>query len=496
MEEPTVFVVPPHFSLICPIHRGVFNDPVIAPCGCTYCSRCIEEQLQFVSTCPVDISHTVLLTPQSLRPNKEIQERVNELLIHCKYGLLKDPQEGWIPSSEPDSCKMWINLGNRAGHESTCAHKTLEDEFCLIDDDEMEEFQAVSGSPLDSEKSGDESKSESESSSESDDSSDDIDSESDFQEEEEEEIERANLYLSPPVAEESYESEKEISEPELIRENYEEIENIESNFVGIDPPSPDYVVCESDDVTCSSTFSSPRYSPPTHLCPNKFNGCDFSTKSPDALVSHVILCERARMQAQIDDLCVRLQERDDEIRRLKVIVDEASSSSSLKSSNSSNISNNERSIIVAPQDIYVSLAKKGLAKLEEESQRALDEAAAALKRTKAAIKKQSVLALTNIKHVFEEAHDEIVSKFKGFLDSFDRPAPVVRLELPQELEPEDVELTVVIQESEKIYKEESALRENEEELLKQAMRLSLLELQQSGNDSAIKANGDNISRLS
>lgn len=35
------FVTPPSASLFCPIHRGLFTDPVIAACGHTFCRSCL-----------------------------------------------------------------------------------------------------------------------------------------------------------------------------------------------------------------------------------------------------------------------------------------------------------------------------------------------------------------------------------------------------------------------------------------------------------------------
>lgn len=36
---PTVFVIPPNDSLLCPLHFGVYEAPVDTPCGCTFCRR-------------------------------------------------------------------------------------------------------------------------------------------------------------------------------------------------------------------------------------------------------------------------------------------------------------------------------------------------------------------------------------------------------------------------------------------------------------------------
>lgn len=151
--DPTVFVVPPHPALLCPIHHGALNTPVTAPCGCTFCKRCILDMLKESSECPNDASHIGALTPAMLQDNNDLAERVSELLIHCRYGIHEDPEEGWVPNSAPDSCKMWINLGNREVHEASCPHKPDEDDFCLIEEDELLDFQVDSDEALDSDES-------------------------------------------------------------------------------------------------------------------------------------------------------------------------------------------------------------------------------------------------------------------------------------------------------------------------------------------------------
>jgi len=37
----------------CPINLGIFNDPVVDPCGHTFCKSCIDKHLKSKRTCPL-----------------------------------------------------------------------------------------------------------------------------------------------------------------------------------------------------------------------------------------------------------------------------------------------------------------------------------------------------------------------------------------------------------------------------------------------------------
>jgi len=211
------------------------------------------------------------------------------------------------------------------------------------------------------------------------------------------------------------------------------------------------------------------------------------------LESHIVSCDRTYMQRQIDELTVKLVEKEVELAYVKAQLVEQQQQSESSNNNASgahdNVNNNNRKVIVAPPEIYLSLAK-GLNKLEEESQKALEEAAATIKKTKEAIKESAGTVLTNIKHAFEEAHGELVTKFNRLIRSLERerrplnPVPVA----PQEPVSEDVELKQVMEASEASFKEESVLRASEDEQLKQALRLSLLETSTEAQEEKIDNN--------
>eukprot|EP01113_Clastostelium_recurvatum_P003659 TRINITY_DN115_c0_g1_i1.p1 TRINITY_DN115_c0_g1~~TRINITY_DN115_c0_g1_i1.p1 ORF type:complete len:459 (+),score=98.91 TRINITY_DN115_c0_g1_i1:36-1379(+) len=128
-SSPTVFVFPPNVSLTCSLHKGVLVDPVTSPCGCSFCSKCITEHLQSSTSCP---THQTPLSSKQLTPNTPLSERIDELLVYCRWGLKPNESgDGWVPSS--DGCPLWLCLGARQVHEDKCPFKRKTDN---IDDDD------------------------------------------------------------------------------------------------------------------------------------------------------------------------------------------------------------------------------------------------------------------------------------------------------------------------------------------------------------------------
>lgn len=116
-QIPIVYVVPPNDSLKCPLHCGVYEDPVDTPCGCTFCRSCILDVLTTTLECPV---HGAPVVPEHLRENRQVQDHLNELLIHCKGGLQQTVSGEWV--TNPTGCKLWLNLGRRKEHENKCPY--------------------------------------------------------------------------------------------------------------------------------------------------------------------------------------------------------------------------------------------------------------------------------------------------------------------------------------------------------------------------------------
>lgn len=105
-----LFVYPPSDSLLCPLHKGFFASAVIAKCGHTFCRDCIMQ----TSRCPIDQTP---VRADDLIPNLAVSGQINDLLIHCKYGI-KLVNGEWVPDTE--GCPQKIKYGQRGDHEDKC----------------------------------------------------------------------------------------------------------------------------------------------------------------------------------------------------------------------------------------------------------------------------------------------------------------------------------------------------------------------------------------
>ncbi|XP_041376472.1 E3 ubiquitin-protein ligase TRAF7-like isoform X2 [Gigantopelta aegis] len=101
----------PNTHLKCPVCLNLYSDPVInVRCGHTFCRKCA-----FATTkCPVDNTHC---DTSQLVINRLVVGQIEDLLIHCQYGLKKNDGE-WI--LDPNGCQEVIELGKRQEHEGSC----------------------------------------------------------------------------------------------------------------------------------------------------------------------------------------------------------------------------------------------------------------------------------------------------------------------------------------------------------------------------------------
>lgn len=73
MEKPTESAA----LLLCPIHLQLFDDPVLCPCGHTFCRACIFAEIARSGKCPFD---GVELQPNAIFTNQLIAEEVKTFL--------------------------------------------------------------------------------------------------------------------------------------------------------------------------------------------------------------------------------------------------------------------------------------------------------------------------------------------------------------------------------------------------------------------------------
>jgi len=103
-EIDLVFVGPVPKELQCPFHGGPFNEPVVGPCGHTFCSSCVQtdEDGDEYQECP--ICTEIIRGP--LHPNHLASAMVSKLEIRCV--------------TQPALCSEVFSLGHLAAHTQTC----------------------------------------------------------------------------------------------------------------------------------------------------------------------------------------------------------------------------------------------------------------------------------------------------------------------------------------------------------------------------------------
>ncbi|XP_053400935.1 E3 ubiquitin-protein ligase TRAF7-like isoform X3 [Mercenaria mercenaria] len=110
-EPPVVFAQEPSQHFKCPSCHKLYIDPVInIGCGHTFCKKCSQN----ISSCPVDGNPC---DPNQMVVNRLVVGQIDDLLIYCKYGLIKE-EDAYVP--DPTGCQQKIHLGSRSSHEDSC----------------------------------------------------------------------------------------------------------------------------------------------------------------------------------------------------------------------------------------------------------------------------------------------------------------------------------------------------------------------------------------
>ncbi|XP_052234114.1 E3 ubiquitin-protein ligase TRAF7-like isoform X2 [Dreissena polymorpha] len=115
-DSPVVFVTEPSPHFLCPVCRKLYQEPVIINgCGHTICKQCAST----IEKCPID--HKVFVREQMI-VNRFVVDHIEDLLIYCKHGLLK---QGDTHVQDPSGCQEKIHLGTRVQHEENCQFKIV-----------------------------------------------------------------------------------------------------------------------------------------------------------------------------------------------------------------------------------------------------------------------------------------------------------------------------------------------------------------------------------
>ncbi|KAI7863323.1 hypothetical protein BDF14DRAFT_1697824, partial [Spinellus fusiger] len=86
-----VYVDTPNANLICCICQTPFVDPVISPCGHTFCGGCIYQAIEANPVCPID--RAPLATDQLTKTPNIINNMVNELVVECPHHTTGCPEQ-------------------------------------------------------------------------------------------------------------------------------------------------------------------------------------------------------------------------------------------------------------------------------------------------------------------------------------------------------------------------------------------------------------------
>lgn len=120
MSKPTKFVEEPP-ALVCPICQQIFQEPVISvKCGHTFCRLCIESMVQTGAPCPID---DIPCDSTQLVINRAVIGQIDDLMIHCCYGIVSDGGRGY--KIDPEGCQDVFKLSQRDAHENVC-------EYCKV----------------------------------------------------------------------------------------------------------------------------------------------------------------------------------------------------------------------------------------------------------------------------------------------------------------------------------------------------------------------------
>ncbi|EGG19084.1 kin17-like protein [Cavenderia fasciculata] len=77
-----LFVDKVSIHFICPIGKGVIEDPIVTPCGHTFCNPCLQNWLNTRRQCPTD---RLPVTHKQLIPNYLVLNILADLIVKCDH---------------------------------------------------------------------------------------------------------------------------------------------------------------------------------------------------------------------------------------------------------------------------------------------------------------------------------------------------------------------------------------------------------------------------
>jgi hypothetical protein len=98
------------------------HDPVgTGKCKHVFCRSCLASWVALQGHCPLDARPAQV---DQLVPADAAVEKLNSLLIHCRWGVVQDEETGaWVAASGEGYCPALITIGDRKAHEDSCAYR-------------------------------------------------------------------------------------------------------------------------------------------------------------------------------------------------------------------------------------------------------------------------------------------------------------------------------------------------------------------------------------
>ena len=121
----------PPASLHCSICLELFGnsqrEPVsLSVCGHSFCRECTTSSLTAKRQCPNcrrDCARTGAVS-SLFNPNFSVKDALDELRVHCRFGLRADGADGW--EKDPEGCPACVKRANKATHELKCDHRRIQ----------------------------------------------------------------------------------------------------------------------------------------------------------------------------------------------------------------------------------------------------------------------------------------------------------------------------------------------------------------------------------
>ena len=103
------------------------REPVtLSVCGHSFCRECANSSLTAKRQCPNCRSECARTGAVSslMVPNFSVKDALDELRVHCRFGLRAGGADGW--EKDPEGCPALVKRGDKVAHEQKCEHRRVQ----------------------------------------------------------------------------------------------------------------------------------------------------------------------------------------------------------------------------------------------------------------------------------------------------------------------------------------------------------------------------------